>query len=41
MTIIKYFLKIVAFLAGLLVLLNFTKSKEKDQYILLNAQNEE
>ena len=40
MSVIKFLMKIGAFFAGLLVLINLVKSKEKDQYILLNAENE-
>ncbi len=41
MSVIKFIAKIGAVIAGLLVLLNFTKAKEKDQYILLNARDED
>lgn len=40
MSVIRFLVKIGAFLAGLFVVLNFVKEKEKDQYILLNAENE-
>lgn len=40
MSVIRFLVKIGAFLAGLFVVLNFVKGKEKDQYILLNAENE-
>ena len=40
MSAIRFLMKIGAFLAGLLVVLKFINEKEKDQYILLNAENE-
>lgn len=41
MSVIKFIAKISAVIAGLLVLLIFTKTKEKNQYILLNASDED
>ena len=41
MSVIKVLMKIATFVAGLLVLISLTRSKEKDQYILLNAKTED
>ena len=41
MSVFKFIAKIGAVLAGIFVLLNITKTKEKDQYILLNAKDED
>lgn len=41
MSVIKYIMKIGAFIAGLFVVLNFINSKkEDDKYILLNAEHD-
>ena len=38
---IKFILKTGAFLAGILAIFHFANIKEEDQYILLNAREEE
>lgn len=40
MSVIKFLMKIVTFLAGIMVLIGLTRNKEKDQYILLNVKDE-
>ncbi len=40
MSFLKILMRIGAFIAGLFVVLTFWKSKDTEEYILLNAEND-